>query len=65
MADLRNNAATVKLLLDAAGVTVSEEEFLACTRAYAVYRAQADRLYAFPLGEEPTALSFDPSAAYS
>lgn len=64
MADLKNNAATVKLLLDAASMTVSEEEFLRCTRMYAAFRAQADGLHALALGEEPTALSFNPAAAY-
>jgi hypothetical protein len=65
MADLKANAATVKLLLDAAQVSVSEEEFLTCTRMYAAHRAQADALHALALGEEATALTFDPAAAYA
>jgi hypothetical protein len=32
---------------------------------YAAHRAQADALHALALGEEATALTFDPAAAYA
>jgi hypothetical protein len=52
----------VKVLLDAANIGVSDEEFEMFTESYPVLRAQADGLYLPHLEAEDPALSFDPTA---
>jgi hypothetical protein len=59
------NLAVVKVLLDAAGVTVSEEELERFAASYATVRAQADGLYRPDLRFESPAVSFDPEAEYA
>lgn len=59
---LDTNAATVKALLDAAGLEVSDEEFLRFANVYPTIRAQADALYLRELDGEDPALSYDPTA---
>lgn len=59
---LAADAATVKLLLDAAQLTVSDDEFLSFARVYPALRAQADGLYRQEFGAEEPALIFDPTA---
>lgn len=54
---------TVKALLDAAGLTVSDEEFERFVAVYPTLRAQADALYLRELDAEDPALSFDPTVA--
>lgn len=55
-------AATVKILLDAAQLTVSDQEFARFTSLYPSLRAQADALYLPGLDAESPALAFDPTA---
>jgi hypothetical protein len=52
---------TVKVLLDAAKLTVSAEEFEKFTDLYPDMRAQADGLYLPELDLEEPAVSFDPA----
>ncbi|QGG94996.1 hypothetical protein [Actinomarinicola tropica] len=56
-------ATTVKVLLDAAGLKVSDEEFLRFATVYPTIRAQADGLYLPELEDEDPALGFDPTVA--
>ena len=60
---LDTSAATVKALLDAAGLKVSDEEFLRFATVYPTVRAQADALYLRELDDEDPALGFDPTVA--
>jgi hypothetical protein len=55
-------AATVKVLLEAAQLTVSEQEFARFTSIYPSLRAQADALYLVGKDSESPALAFDPTA---
>ena len=52
--------ATVKHLLEAAGITCSEEEFEGFVKAYPVLRAGADSLYIEEIRYEEPALIFTP-----
>jgi hypothetical protein len=54
-------SAAVKVLLETAGITVSDEEFEKFTDSYPVLRAQADGLYLPHLEAEEPAVSFDPT----
>ena len=58
-------ATTVKVLLDAAQLKVSDEEFLAFAQVYPALRAQADGLYLAELEPESPAISFDPTVDYA
>ncbi len=61
---LDQSATTVKALLDAAQLKVSDEEFLKFAEVYPIMRAQADALYLPELEPESPALSFDPTVGY-
>jgi hypothetical protein len=52
----------VKVLLETANLTVSDEEFAIFTESYAILRSQADGLYLPHLDPEGPAVSFDPAA---
>ena len=52
---------TVRSLLAAAGLTMSDEEFAGLVRVYPDLRAQADALYEIEFRDELPALVFDPS----
>jgi hypothetical protein len=54
------DAMGVKVLLDMAHLTVSDEELEGLARSYAVVRAQADGLYLPELQYEWPAMTFDP-----
>jgi len=54
--------AAVKMLLETANLTVSDEEFAKFTESYPILRSQADGLYLPHLDAEEPALSFDPTA---
>ncbi|HEX3816018.1 MAG TPA: hypothetical protein VHX59_24530 [Mycobacteriales bacterium] len=60
--DAESAAGTVKALLGAANITVSEAEFLDFAKSYPALRAQADGLYLPELEAVDPALSFDPTA---
>ena len=60
MASDANSA--VKVLLETANLTVSDEEFAIFTESYAILRSQADGLYLPHLDPEGPAVSFDPAA---
>jgi hypothetical protein len=53
---------TVRALLGAATITVSDQEFLDLVAVYPALRAQADGLYLPELESVDPALSFDPAA---
>jgi hypothetical protein len=55
----------VKVLLGAAQLTVSEEEFDRFLKSYPTLRAQADTLYRPDMGGEAPAPAFDPLVDYS
>lgn len=55
-------SAAVRTLLEAAKLTVSEEELAKFTESYPILRSQADGLYLPHLEAEEPALSFDPTA---
>jgi hypothetical protein len=57
--------ATVKVLLEAAQLKVSDEEFERFVKVYPELRAQADALYMPELEHEAPALAFDPTAGVS
>lgn len=57
-------SATVRLLLDAAGLTMSDEEFAGLVRVYPDLRAQADTLNGTEFQGERPALVFDPSTRW-
>jgi hypothetical protein len=64
-AEVRMPADTaMKVLLETAKVTVSEEEFEKFVDIYPVLRAQADGLYLPHLEDEAPAVSFDPTVDY-
>jgi hypothetical protein len=52
----------VKVLLETANLTVSDEEFAIFTESYSILRSQADGLYLPHLDPEGPAVSFDPAA---
>jgi hypothetical protein len=54
--------AAVKVLLENANLTVSDEEFAKFTESYPILRSQADGLYLPHLDAEELAVSFDPTA---
>jgi hypothetical protein len=56
-----DSSATVKVLLDAANLSVSDEEFEKFTDLYPDLRAHADGLYLPELDLEEPAVSFDPA----
>lgn len=56
--------ATMKVLLETAKLTVSEEEFEKFVDIYPVLREQADALYMPHLEDEAPAVSFDPTVDY-
>jgi hypothetical protein len=53
--------AAVKVLLDTANISVSDEELENFTESYPLLRAQADGLYMPHLDAEDPAISFDPT----
>lgn len=53
---------TVRTLLDAANITVPDDEIAALIQSYPVLRAQADGLYLPELEFVDPAVDFDPSA---
>ena len=55
-------SSAVKVLLETANLTVSDEEFAIFTESYPILRSQADGLYMPHLDPEGPALSFDPAA---
>lgn len=55
-------ATTVKVLLDAAHLRVSDEELQRFVDVYPIMRAQADALYMPELAPECPALEFDATA---
>ena len=57
-----NVEATVRALLDAAGLPVSDEEFASLVEAYPTMRAAADALYIEEARYEEPALIFTPLA---
>ena len=57
-----NVEATVRALLDAAGLPVSDEEFASLAESYPTLRAAADRLYIEEVRYEEPALIFTPLA---
>jgi hypothetical protein len=57
------NAETVRALLGAAQLTVSDDELERFIAVYPTMRAQADSLYLPHLKNEEPALGFDPAAA--
>lgn len=54
--------AAVKMLLETASLTVSDDEFTIFTESYPILRSQADGLYLPHLDAEEPAVSFDPVA---
>ena len=54
----------VRALLDAAGLTVSDDELAGFVRMYPILRGQADALYRPDMEPEAPALHFDPTVAY-
>lgn len=54
--------AAVKMLLETASLTVSDEEFTIFIESYPILRSQADGLYLPHLDAEEPAVSFDPVA---
>ena len=54
----------VRALLDAAGLTVSDDELSGFVRMYPILRSQADALYRPEMEPEAPALHFDPTVAY-
>ena len=58
-------AATVRALLDAARLTVSDEEFELFVSIYPRLRAEADAMYLPEVRYEEPALNFDASWAHS
>jgi hypothetical protein len=57
-----DSSVAVKVLLNAANLTVSDEEFEKFTEIYPDLRAHADGLYLPELDLEELAISFDPTA---
>lgn len=60
MPEPTNVTATVKGMLEAAGVTCSDEEFEGFVKAYPTLRAGADSLYIEEVRYEEPALIFTP-----
>jgi hypothetical protein len=54
----------VRALLDAAGLTVSDDELAGFVRMYPILRGQADALYRPDMEHEAPALHFDPTVSY-
>jgi hypothetical protein len=61
---LDESTTIVRSLLDAAQLTVSDDEFLRFAQVYPIMRAQADALYMVELEPEAPALHFDPTVGY-
>ncbi len=60
-----SESATIVLsLLDAAQLTVSDDEFERFVAVYPIMRAQADALYLPELEPEAPSLHFDPTVGY-
>jgi hypothetical protein len=59
-----NSSAIVRSLLDAAQLTVSDDEFERFVAVYPIMRAQADALYLPELEPEAPSLHFDPTVGY-
>jgi hypothetical protein len=57
-------AVTVRVLLDAAHLSVSGEEFDRFVSVYPGLRAQADALYLADMEAECPAVAFDPTATF-
>lgn len=57
-------SATVRFLLDAAGLTISDEEFAGLVRVYPDLRAQADALNGPEFQIEAPAPIFDPTTRW-
>jgi hypothetical protein len=60
-----NDMTVVKMLLDIAHLTVSEEELERFSRTYSAIRVQADALYREEFRSEQPALAFDPLSEYT
>ena len=58
------SATIVRSLLDAAELTVSDDEFERFVAVYPIMRAQADALYLPELEPEAPSLHFDPTVGY-
>ena len=58
------SATIVRALLDAAELTVSDDEFERFVAVYPIMRAQADALYLPELEPEAPSLHFDPTVGY-
>ncbi len=58
------SATIVRSLLDAAQLTVSDDEFERFVAVYPIMRAQADALYLPELEPEAPSLHFDPTVGY-
>ena len=56
---------TVRALLDASKLTVSDDEFARFVAIYPTLREQADGLYLEELRPEDPALGFDPTVPYA
>ena len=54
----------VRALLDAAGLTVSDDELAGFVRMYPILRSQSDALYRLDMEPEAPALHFDPTVPY-
>lgn len=59
-----DSSTIVRSLLDAAQLTVSEDEFERFVAVYPIMRAQADALYLPELEPEAPSLHFDPTVGY-
>ena len=55
----------VRVLLDAARITMSDEEFARLVAGYPTIRAQTDALYREELRNESPAVSYDPLVDFS
>jgi hypothetical protein len=58
------SATIVRALLDAAQLTVSDDEFERFVTVYPIMRAQADAMYLPELEPEAPCLHFDPTVGY-
>ncbi len=59
-----DTATVVGALLDAAGLTVSDDELAGFVRMYPILRGQADALYRADMEPEAPALHFDTTVGY-
>lgn len=65
MTDDTGIAVAVRVLMDGARLTVSDEEFQRFVKNYPTMRQQADALYRPELRPEAPAVAFDPQVDYS